>query len=105
MFLDKKPFIFLWRPFYWLVFEMVIHPILNRIWTYLLLQPLPPNPPPNSLAARLHDIERIRESLGRTESALAESKQEWAATERLVVALLQDSGTPAPTVDSSRRTG
>jgi hypothetical protein len=105
MFLDKKPFIFLWRPFYRLVFEMVIHPILKRIWTYLLLQPLPPNPPPDSMAARLHEIERIRESLGRVESALAESNQEWAATEKLVVALLQEPGVPAPGVDSSRRTG
>ena len=115
MFLDKKPFIYVWRPFYWLVFEMIIHPIALRLWTYFLLLPLPPAPPAHSMGARLREIERLRETLdrieaalaeakqerlaaeklvlGRIDAALAESKQEWLATEKLMLALMQESGT------------
>ncbi len=99
MFLDKKPFIFLWRPFYRLVFERIIHPIVRRFWASVLLQPLPPHPPANSMAAHLQETKRILETMGRLETALAQSKQEWLATEKLLIALMQEPGSqyaPAP---------
>jgi len=92
MFLDRKPFIYLWRPIYRLVFEMVIHPLMMKLWTFFLLQPLPPSPPGNSMAAQLQEIERIRETLCRIDAALLESKQEWMATEKLILALMQEPG-------------
>ena len=90
MFLDRKPFIFLWRPLYRLVFEMVLYPCALRLWTYLLSQPLPSSLPANSMGARLQEIQHMRETLDRIDVALAESKREGLATERLILALMQE---------------
>lgn len=115
MFLDKKPFIYLWRPIYWLVFDKIVHPISLGLWNYLLLQPLPPSPPANSMAARLQGtLDRIdaaqaglqrefaeskaerlaseRLAQADLQRQQAESKQEWLATEKLILALMQEPG-------------
>lgn len=73
-----------------MVFEMVLYPFALRLWTYLLFQPLPTSLPANSMGAHLREIAHIRQTLDRIDVALAESKAEWLATERLVLALMQE---------------
>jgi len=42
------------------------------------------------MGARLQEIQQMRETLDRIDVALAESKAEWLATERLILALMQE---------------
>lgn len=78
MLLDKKPFIWIWRPFYRLVFGGILWPFLGRMKIFFLAES---EAQFQRLTAQFLSLEQTLESRQRSQ---------WAAFEQLYLCLLSD---------------
>ncbi len=85
MFLDREPWIYLWRPFYKSVVVRIPGSTPRKVRAFLSRQ--------HTFAGRLADLEEQQRLLTNELLALrAENQRQWAAVEKLVLVLLGNDG-------------
>lgn len=116
MFLDRKPFIFLWRPIHRSVFAGAVWPFLARVKDFFLMEALAhlsrlqtsvaeiraiqQSQAQLDTAARLVQLEaHMRELVARMDRLENEQQRQWQGTESLLLCLLS-SPAPAPIQES-----
>lgn len=97
MILDRNPFVYVWRPFYRIVFLRLLWPLLRNLGG-IATQPLAAEV--KVLQIRLEqvqqDLHRLQEDNDRLRASLEqEAARQWNAVEQLLVCVLRERGTDA----------
>jgi hypothetical protein len=101
MFVDRKPFIYVWRPFYRIVFAGLIWPFLTRIKLFVIAEPA------SRLATIEHRLATIEAQNNMLVARIAgmedEQRKHWDSISKLLLCLFQQPHPPTPAQDVSRR--